>query len=301
MSDVIRQMSIGGVMLDVSSDAFAKRLANLLLATRQQAHRTLRGLARQSRGRFTRNDLKAAEAGLLSLEDHVIDDLVSLYQCDLTAILPSRMSLSVEQGRIVTGGVERPFEPSSSTALLEAYLRLVRNMRRQNREPRITLRQDDVATLAGYLQQSHDTVASRLGALMGATQTKRIAMAGVVASGVAVLGMVGTAAAAGDGTADPATDPVTTETEATVDTTDATSTTVGEATTTTVVEEPTTTVEVTTTTEAEATTTTEAAVTPTTEAPQTTVSLVDVDLTTTTAPSTTVDVVGPPPPPPPVP
>jgi len=28
MSDVIRQMSIGGVMLDVSSDAFAKRLAN---------------------------------------------------------------------------------------------------------------------------------------------------------------------------------------------------------------------------------------------------------------------------------
>lgn len=300
MSDAIRQMSIGGVMLDVSSDAFAKRLANLLVATRQQAHRTLRGLARQSRGRFTRADLKAAEAGLLGLEDHVIDDLVSLYQCDLTAILPSRMSLSVEQGRIVTGGVERPFEPSSSTALLEAYLRLVRNMRRQNREPKITLRQDDVATLAGYLQQSHDTVSSRLGALMGATQTKRIAMAGVVASGVAVLGMVGTAAAAGDGTADPVTDPVTTETGATVDTIDTSTTVVEESTTTTAEGETTTTVEVTTTTE-DVTTTTEAAVTTTTEPPRTTVSLVDVDLTTTTAPSTTVDVVGPPPPPPPVP
>ncbi|MEN9824223.1 MAG: hypothetical protein RLZ04_2649 [Actinomycetota bacterium] len=299
MSDVIRQMSIGGVMLDVSSDAFAKRLANLLLATRQQAHRTLRGLARQSRGTFTRADLKAAETGLLPLDDVSIDALVGLYQCDLTAILPSRMSLSVEQGKIVTGGVERPFEPSNSTALLEAYLRLVRNMRRQTRDPRITLRQDDVATLAGYLQQSHDSVASRLGALMSATQTKRIAMAGVVASGVAVIGMVGTAAAAGDPTADPTTDPATTETTVTVDTTDGSSTTVDAPTTT--VEEPTTTVEDTTTTAEATTTTDEAVVTTTTEAPQTTVSLVDVDLTTTTAPSTTVDVVGPPPPPPPVP
>lgn len=297
MTDVIRQMSIGGVMLDVSSDAFAKRLANLLVATRQQAHRTLGGLARQSHGRFSRADLKAAEAGELRLDDPVIDALVALYQCDLTAILPSRMNLMVEQGKIVTGGVERPFEPSSSTALLEAYLRLVRNMRRQNREPRITLRQDDVATLAGYLQQSHDTVASRLGALMGATQTKRIAMAGVVASGVAVLGMVGTAAAAGDTTADPATDPVTTE-ASTVDPAEVTTTTVSEETTTTVAE-PTTTEATTTTVEA-STTTIEVVVT-TTAAPQTTASLVDTDLTTSTAPTTTVDVVGPPPPPPPVP
>jgi len=291
-------MSIGGVMLDVSSDAFAKRLANLLVATRQQAHRTLGGLARQSHGRFTRNDLKAAEAGLLRLDDPVIDALVALYQCDLTAILPSRMNLTVEQGKIVTGGVERPFEPSSSTALLEAYLRLVRNMRRQNREPRITLRQDDVATLAGYLQQSHDTVASRLGALMGATQTKRIAMAGVVASGVAVLGMVGTAAAAGDTATDPGTDPVTTEAGSSTDPADASTTTVAE-TTTTVVDDTTTTEETTTTVEV-STTTIEVIVT-TTAAPQTTASLVDTDLTTSTAPTTTVDVVGPPPPPPPVP
>lgn len=187
----------GSDQVDIGSVAFARRMANLLLATRRERRVTLGRLARRSDGRFSKRDLRAWEAGERRLDAPTVMQLTGLYGCDVTQILPSRLPIAVEFGRISAGGISAPFEPLSSTSLLEAYLRLVRSMRRQKSAPTVELRRDDIEVLATYLQEKGEVVVERLGALMGATRSQRTAMAGLFATGAVVIGLVGTAAAGG--------------------------------------------------------------------------------------------------------
>ncbi|MBI4934171.1 MAG: hypothetical protein HY828_09855, partial [Actinobacteria bacterium] len=185
--------------VDLGSQAFAKRLANLLVATRSQRGRSVRAMARASEGRFSKDQLKALEAGTVPLDDDQIEAIVELYGCDLGVILPSRLPVAVGAGIISAGGVVTTFVPDNSTSLLEAYLKLVRSMRRQQKAPAVDLRRDDIEVLAGYLREPGETVVERLGALMGASRSQRTAMAGLFASGAVVIGLVGTAMAGGGG------------------------------------------------------------------------------------------------------
>lgn len=253
--------------VDITSSAFQLRLANLLVATRTRHGQGVGAVAKASNGQFSKHDLKQFEAGERALDEATIDQLAMLYGCDLGIILPLRLPVVVSANRVSAGGVHEEFDASKPDAMLAAYLALVRTLRRQKRAPVVDLRRDDIEVLAGFLQVPRETVVHRLATLMHATQTKRTAMVGVLATGAVVVGLVGTVAAVGVNDASPPPDPTETTTTSVVDTTVAPSTT------------PETTVVETT------------AATTTTTVPETTV------VETTVAP-TTVPATQPPPPPP---
>ena len=189
--------------IDITSGAFALRLANLMVATRTREGLGVRQMAKRSGGRFSSKALKEFEAGKRTLDETTVDDLAMLYRCDLGAILPIRLPVVIGANRVSAGGVHEEFESTEPEAILSAYLTLVRSLRRQKRTPVVDLRRDDVEVLAGFLQEPHETVVHRLATLMNATQTKRTAMVGVLATGAAVVGLVGTVAAVGVGDASP--------------------------------------------------------------------------------------------------
>lgn len=197
--------------VDIQSEAFQLRLANLLVATRTRNGLGVGQMVRASEGRFSKRDLKEFEAGTRVLDDETIDELATLYRCDLGVILPLRLPVVISANRVSAGGVHEDYDSSDPDALLAAYLTLVRTLRRQRRAPVVDLRRDDVEVLAGFLQQPHESVVHRLATLMHATQTKRTAMVGVLATGAVVVGLVGTAAAVGVGGASPS-DPTDTTT-----------------------------------------------------------------------------------------
>jgi hypothetical protein len=177
-------------VLDIASHAFARRFANLLAARRRDEGWRLGELARSSEGRFTVRELKAAELGALELTDDVVGDLATLYGTDLGTILPVRLPLVIDRGGVIaTGGVEARFDPSDETSLLDAYLRLIRALRSQQREPMIDLRRNDVEALAIYLGDSGDSMVERLGALMGATRGQRSSMSKMFVAGALVIGL----------------------------------------------------------------------------------------------------------------
>jgi len=270
--------------VDVTAPAFALRLANLLVHTRTRNGLSVAALAKSSDGRFTRHDLKEFERAGRSLTEDVIDELAQLYRCDLGVILPLRLPVVVTSNRVIAGGVHEEYQPDDPDSLLTAYLTLVRTLRRQKKAPVVDLRRDDVEVLAGFLRESHENVVHRLASLMHATQAKRTAMVGVLATGAAVVGLVGSAVALEATDATPVgTDPVATL-ETTVDTTPvtdpSTSVPVTDPTTTTIVD--TTVPAATTTSEVPATTARPVVIVPTLPAPTSTIPSIETNLTTTT-------------------
>ncbi len=181
------------------------RLANLLIATRTRNGLSVRQVAKTSGGTFTHRDLQQFEQGNRALDETTIDELAQLYRCDLGVILPLRLPVAVVEGKVVAGGVEQAFDPNEPDGLLAAYLALVRTLRHQRKTPVVDLRRDDVVALSAVLAVSPDTVLHRLATLMQASQAKRTAMVGVLATGAAVLGLVGPAMALGSSDA-PSTD-----------------------------------------------------------------------------------------------
>ncbi|MEY4173936.1 MAG: hypothetical protein RI900_1101 [Actinomycetota bacterium] len=273
--------------VDVTAPAFALRLANLLVHTRTRNGLSVAAVAKSSGGMFTRHDLKEYERAGRALTEDVIDELAQLYRCDLGAILPLRLPVVVTQNRVIAGGVHEEYSSNDPDALLTAYLMLVRTLRRQKKAPVVDLRRDDIEVLAGFLRDSHENVVHRLANLMHATQAKRTAMVGVLATGAAVVGLVGSAVAL------EATDasPVSTDTVVTLDTTvdSVADTTIVTDTTAVVVTDPGTTTTVVDTTvpaptssEAPPTTLRPVVIVPTIPAPTSTIPSIETNLTTTT-------------------
>ena len=285
--------------VDITSPAFQLRLASLLVATRTRRGQGVGAVAKASNGRFSKHDLKAFEAAERPLDEATIDELATLYACDLGEILPLRLPVVISANRVSAGGVHEDFDAAKPDAMLAAYLALVRSLRRQKRTPVVDLRRDDIEVLAGFLKVPRETVVHELATLMHATRTKRTAMVGVLATGAVVVGLVGTVAAVGANDASPPPDPTETTTavtESTVPETTSPETTVVETTavTTTTVAPETTVVETTLapttvpTTQKPPTSTT---VRPKPPATTTTQPFIDTNLTTT---STIVDTGGPP-------
>lgn len=190
---------------DIPGEAFAKRLANLLVATRVRDGVSVGSMARRSHGAYTKNQLRAYETGTYLFPDGVPEQLSLLYGCDLAAILPERTPIEVDSGRLSVGGVSIDFEAGDERSLMHQYLVLVRSLRRQESAAEVALRRDDVATLAQHTGRSHEEVLSLLLSLMSATRSKRAAVVGLLATSVAVLGLVGTAAAVGTSNDTPVT------------------------------------------------------------------------------------------------
>lgn len=218
--------------IDITSPAFQLRLANLLVATRARRGLGVGNIAKASGGAYSKRALKAFEAGETTLDEATIDELATLYQCDLGTILPLRLPVVVSANRVSAGGVHEEYDAADPQAVLAAYLSLVRTLRRQKRAPVVDLRRDDVEVLAGFMHIPRETVVHQLATLMHATQTKRTAMVGVLATGAVVVGLVGTVAAVGVGDSSPPPDPTQTTSVQTIVAPSTTDTTIVETTST---------------------------------------------------------------------
>lgn len=280
--------------VDITTPAFALRLANLLVHTRTRNGLSVASMAKSSGGRFSRHDLKEFERAGRPLDEDIIDELAQLYRCDLGVILPLRLPVVVTQNRVIAGGVHEDYQADDPDSLLTAYLTLVRTLRRQKKAPVVDLRRDDIEVLAGFLRESHENVVHRLAGLMHATQAKRTAMVGVLATGAAVIGLVGSAVALDSTDATP----VDTGTVVTLDTTLDTAPVTEPATTVVVTDPATTTTSApvdttaaTTTSGVPATTARPVVIVPTLPPPSSTIPSIETNLTTT---STLVDTGEPP-------
>jgi|GEM_PF-6312540 len=182
--------------IEVTGEAFARRLANLLVERRRASGRSLRSLARASDGAFGVEDLRRLEDGRTPVSQAVVGAVALLYGADLGVILPARLPIEiVADGVIRTGGVEEPFVAGDPDSLLRSYLVLVRRLRAQERAPVIDLRRADVEVIAGYLGEPGMTVLDRLAALMSSTRVQRRAMGALLVAGALVVGLAGTAVA----------------------------------------------------------------------------------------------------------
>lgn len=182
-------------IITISDAAFPRRFANLLVDTRRRRDLSVGDIVRLSEQRLSRAQVKAIEEATLPLTEEIVETACQVYGADLAVILPHRLPVVVDAGILTTGGVVRDFDPADPDSLLTAYLSMVRELRHQEKAPVVDLRRSDLDVLADYLQQPGEHVLDRLMTLMGATRARRISVAVLFASGAAVIGLVGGAAA----------------------------------------------------------------------------------------------------------
>lgn len=107
------------------------------------------------------------------------------------------VAISLNQGTIVTTGGSSTFAPGNSRDALESYLRLVRRMRNQRRDPEVNLRQRDVDAMAIDLRMPADVLADELRTLMDATRSRLPMIGGtmavVLAGAAAAIGVIAVA------------------------------------------------------------------------------------------------------------
>jgi hypothetical protein len=194
--------------IDTTGSVFAARLSSLLRTSRNASGAKLRGLARASGGALSVAELRRLEAGEHDLAGLDLPLLAGLYGIDLAALSSARVPIVVdaEAGRIQTAGLTRTFEPDQADSLLVAYLLLVRELRALQHEPTVTLRRDDIETLASSLATDGETVLARLGDLMGVTVAQRRSMVAAFVAGATLIALASGAIAidVGNAPADPA-------------------------------------------------------------------------------------------------
>jgi hypothetical protein len=141
---------IGGVNIETTSPQFVRALAAKLTAAR--GRRPVAVVALCSRGRFRRQDLRDAEAGLLPLDLATVRALASTYGIDVAVLVPAtRSRLAVRpEGLISAGGHTLSFEPGNATSIMTAYVRLLHRARDHD-GAEISARDGDVQAMATFL------------------------------------------------------------------------------------------------------------------------------------------------------
>jgi hypothetical protein len=179
--------------IDIRSDVFAHRLAELLIERRREAGVSRRALARASGGAIPAHTLKDLERARLVLTEDLTGSVSLLYGVDLSSLVPPRQPLEIDDGRIAAGGYAVEFTSGDATSLLLAYLTLVRRLRGGEHPAAIDLRHSDVELIARHLDVAPDDVIDRFGVVTGARAFERRAMSGMYAGGAEVVGLTGTA------------------------------------------------------------------------------------------------------------
>lgn len=103
-----------------------------------------------------------------------------------------RTPLVISSGDLICGSFRAPFREGDADSLLRNYLVAVREMRGQRRDRTITLREDDLTTLAGHLGSNEASVLEQLLSLMGATREQRTALLAMLAAGALTVVATGT-------------------------------------------------------------------------------------------------------------
>jgi hypothetical protein len=178
--------------IDMRSDEFAHRFADLLVARRTEAGVSRRSLARSSGGAFTARVLRDVERAQLVLTEDLAGSVAMLYGLDMGALVPARSPLRISGGSISAAGTSVEFIADDATSLLVAYLSLVGRLRNGDHPAAIDLRRSDVELLADHLDVAPDDVIDRFAVVTGARSFERKAMAGMFAGGGEVVGVTGT-------------------------------------------------------------------------------------------------------------
>ncbi|MEX0846926.1 MAG: hypothetical protein WD023_04030 [Ilumatobacteraceae bacterium] len=186
---------IDGKHMEVASPVFVRQFASRLRAERRRARRPLFWLASRSAGRFTTNELRDAEAGMLPLDAARVGDLAGLYRIDLATVLPAtRRGLTIRPGLLTAGGVTVPFDPDDAGSLVAAYFRLTRTLRALDDDAPLQLRRSDVVAIAGYLDE-HSTptdagLQHALTHVLAVAEGDRVVMVASLRAGAASIGLV---------------------------------------------------------------------------------------------------------------
>lgn len=186
---------IDGKHMEVASPVFVREFASRLRDARRRTRRPTFWLASRSGGRFTANELRDAEAGLLPLDAARVGDLADLYRIDLTSILPTtRRGLTIRPGLLTAGGVTVPFDDGDAGSLVAAYFRLTRTLRAVEEEQPVRLRRADVAAIASYLSEQaspdDERVQQSLQDVLAMAEGDRLVMVASLKAGAACIGLI---------------------------------------------------------------------------------------------------------------
>jgi hypothetical protein len=105
-----------------------------------------------------------------------------------------RTPLLITAGNLTAGPVHATYRSGDRESLLHNYLVLVRQMRGQQREPSITLRNADITALAEHLGTSEERILDDLLDRMGATRAQRKALLAMFAIGALSIVATGSVA-----------------------------------------------------------------------------------------------------------
>jgi hypothetical protein len=186
---------INGKHMEVASPVFVRQFAARLRDERRRSHRPLFWMSSRSRGRFTTNELRDAEVGLLPLDAARVGELAELYRIDLATVLPTtRQGLTIRPGLVTAGGVTVPFDADDGGSLVAAYFRLTRTLRAIDDDAPVHLRRADVAAVAGYLCERINPgdadLQRSLGQVLAMAEVERLVMVASSKAGTASIGLV---------------------------------------------------------------------------------------------------------------
>ncbi len=112
----------------------------------------------------------------------------------MNAATLQRTPLMISAGSLTAGPVHATFRSGDRESLLHNYLVLVRQMRGQQREPSITLRNADITALAEHLGTTEERILDDLLDRMGATRAQRKALLAMFAIGALSIVATGSVA-----------------------------------------------------------------------------------------------------------
>jgi len=186
---------INGKHMEVASPVFVRQFAARLRDERRRSHRPLVWVSSRSRGRFTTNELRDAEVGLLPLDAARVGELAELYRIDLATVLPTtRQGLTIRPGLVTAGGVTVPFDADDGGSLVAAYFRLTRTLRAVDDDAPVRLRRADVAAVAGYLGEriapDDANLLQSLEQVLAMAEGDRLVMVASLKAGAVSIGLV---------------------------------------------------------------------------------------------------------------
>jgi len=201
------------VALLLDDDLPPDRLGEMLRSARKRRGWKRRAVAH--RVGISRDELKAYEDGRHHVPADVCARLAECYGDDLTAHVPLRVPVQVEQRWMVAGDAARALPARSDEEVLRTYVELLVRLRGAKPGQPLALRGSDLAALAAALGEEPAAVEARIVQLLGCSREeaarlrsellrrKVILPVAGLAAGVAVL--AGASASAKDGAPAPAT------------------------------------------------------------------------------------------------
>ncbi len=152
------------------SPTYNELVGSRLRAIRKQRGMSLQDVQRVSEGEFKAAVLGAYERGERSLSLPRLHRLAAFFQVPITQMLPPEDQKDMPIASLPTGGLTIDLNsldnmPGPDAAILERFLRAIQMMRQDFNGKVLTIRRDDLRTLALLLDRGEENLADRLSQL----------------------------------------------------------------------------------------------------------------------------------------